>query len=258
MNPVAIFAATRWEIHALQRALPVGRVVKNKVIRCSAGHRNSRFYWLAQTGVGPQAARRVAERLLADQTVSMVVSAGFACALVPAQIGDVLLADEILSVNMENSQGRQEAVSVSCDLTVNALLAEAAGRARIPVHLGKVLSSSAVVWRANDKRNLSRVTGAVGLDMESAALGTVAADHGVPFVVVRTVSDLVDEELPLDFNLFLRPSGWAKGMWSLVTQPSSISGLNRLRRQSRVAGDRLTQVFAAWVAGGYERTQQES
>lgn len=258
MNPVAIFAATRWEIHALQRALPIGRVVKNNGIRCSVGHRNGRFYWLAQTGVGPQAARRVAERLLADQTVSMVVSAGFACALIPAQIGDVLLADEILPVNRVNTQGRQEAVSVRCDHMVNALLAEAAGRARIPVHLGKVVCSSAVVWRADDKRNLSRMTGAVGLDMESAALGTVAADHGVPFVVVRTVSDLVDEELPLDFNLFLSPAGWAKGMWSLVTQPSSFSGLNRLRRQSRVAGDRLTQVFAAWVAGENERKQQEA
>jgi adenosylhomocysteine nucleosidase len=200
--------------------------------------------------VGPQAARRIAERLLADQAVSMVVSAGFASALIPAQIGDLLLADEVLPVKLENENVMQGTASVICDHAVTAQMVEVAGRVCVPVYSGKMVSSSVVVWRARHKRELSRVTGAIGIDMESEVLGSVAARHAVPFVVMRTVSDLVDEELPLDFNLFLGPAGWAKGVMSMVMQPSSFIGLNRLRKQSRVAGGRLTDVFAAWVAEG--------
>jgi adenosylhomocysteine nucleosidase len=61
--------------------------------------------------------------------------------------------------------------------------------------------------------------------------------------IVRTVSDLADEDLPLDFNLFLRPTGWVKGMQAIIVRPSSLAGLNRLRKQSRVAADRLTEWF---------------
>ena len=71
-------------------------------------------------------------------------------------------------------------------------------------------------------------------------------------VIVRTVSDLVDEDLPLDFNLFLRPTGWINGMQALIRRPSSFAGLNRLRKQSRVAGDRLTEWFQRYAETGSE------
>jgi adenosylhomocysteine nucleosidase len=71
--------------------------------------------------------------------------------------------------------------------------------------------------------------------------------------IVRTVSDLVDEDLPLDFNLFLRPTGWIKGMQAIVGRPSSVEGLNRLRKQSRLAANRLTEWFQH-----YAETDSES
>jgi adenosylhomocysteine nucleosidase len=69
---------------------------------------------------------------------------------------------------------------------------------------------------------------------------------------VRTVSDLVDEDLPLDFNLFLRPTGWIKGMQAIIGRPASVEGLNRLRKQSRVAADRLTEWFRRYAETGNE------
>lgn len=258
MNPVAIFAATRWEIHALQRALPIDRTVTINGVPCSIGQCNGRTYWIVRTGIGPQAACRVAERLLTDQALSVAVSAGFACALTSAQVGDLLVADDVRPVGKEVVPAEGSECTTVCDRAVTSEIMAAAERVLVPVHRGKVLSSSAVVWRAKDKRELSRVPGAIGLDMESAALGSIAARHGVPFVVARTLSDLVDEELPFDFNLFLRPAGWAKGVWSLVTQPSSVIGLNRLRIQSRIASDRLTEVVTAWAAEWSGPASQES
>ena len=73
--------------------------------------------------------------------------------------------------------------------------------------------------------------------------------------IVRTVSDLVDEDLPLDFNLFLRPTGWVQGVQMLICRPSSFAGLNRLRKQSRVAAGRLTEWFRHYAEseGGLHR-----
>lgn len=174
--------------------------------------------------------------------MSLVMSTGFACALVPAQVGDLIVGTAASSVHVEGTWTMNDD-RVLCDGIVCAGLLIVAQDAGMVVRAGTVVSSETVVWQAGEKRLLRRLTDATGLDMESAAVAAVAQERGVPMAIVRTVSDLVDEDLPLDFNLFLRPTGWIKGMQALIGRPSSLVGLNRLRKQSRVAADRLTEWF---------------
>lgn len=252
MKPVAIFAATRWELNALRRVLPIQESAAVGGIRCLIGTCGQRTYWLIRTGVGPDAAGRTAAAVFDAQRPALAVSAGFACALGQAEIGNLLLGETVASVRRDTGWTVQADV-VPCDEDVRSEVAAAARGAGIKAKIGMFVSASVVVCRARDKQELSRATKAVGLDMESAALGTSAARRGVPFAVVRTVSDLVEEDLPLDFNAFLRPGGWARGAWSLIENPSSLVGMNRLRKQSGVAGERLARVFEAWLDGSPER-----
>ena len=145
--------------------------------------------------------------------------------------------------------------AVQCDDALRAQVLMAARQASLPVKSGKIISSPTVIGQAQDKRRLSRLSGAIALDMESSALGAVAARRGVPFAIVRTVSDLVDEDLPLDFNMFLRPTGWLNGLQVLLTHPSSLVGLNRLRKQIRMAAERLTKLFVCYATEGFERNE---
>jgi adenosylhomocysteine nucleosidase len=117
----------------------------------------------------------------------------------------------------------------------------------LAVQVGPFVSVPQVLCRADEKRDVADHVGAIGLDMESAALSWLASERNIPFGIIRTVSDLVDEDLPLDFNLFLRPSGWAKGVAACLAHPTSLMGLNRLRIQSRTAGEQLTAVFRAYA-----------
>ena len=252
MNPIAIFAATRWELQAVRRALPTDRIAMIAGVRCHIGQRGNRTYWLIQTGVGPDAAGTVAGRVLKAQAMSLVISTGFACALVSAQVGDLIVGTAVCSVHVEGTWTMRDD-RVLCDGAVCAGLFLAAQDAGLVVRAGTVVSSGTVVWQAEEKHRLRRLTNATGLDMESAAVAAVAQERGVPLAIVRTVSDLVDEDLPLDFNLFLRPTGWIKGMQALISRPSSVVGLNRLRKQSRVAADRLTEWFQH-----YTETNSES
>ena len=252
MNPIAIFVATRWELQAVRRALVMDRVATIAGVCCHIGQRGDRTYWLIQTGVGPVAASTVAGRVLQAQAMSLVMSTGFACALVPAQVGDLIVGTAVSSVQVEGTWSMRKD-RILCDGAVRAGVLSVAQDVGLAVRVGTVVSSETVVWQAEEKRRLRSLTDATGLDMESAAVAAAAQERGFPMAIVRTVSDLLDEDLPLDFNLFLRPTGWIKGMQSLICHPSSLEGLNRLRKQSRMAADRLTEWFQR-----YAETDSES
>ena len=183
--------------------------------------------------------------------MSLVMSTGFACALVPAQVGDLIVGTAVSSVHVESTWTMKDD-RVLCDGAVRAGLLIVAQDLGLVARVGAVVSSETVVWQAEEKRRLHQLTDATGLDMESAAVAAVAQERGLPMAIVRTVSDLVDEDLPLDFNLFLRPTGWIKGMQSVIGHPSSVVGLNRLRKQSQVAADRLTEWFQHYAKTGNE------
>jgi adenosylhomocysteine nucleosidase len=246
VHPIAIFAATRWELQAVRRGLATDHVATIAGVRCHIGQQGNRTYWLIQTGVGPAAAGAVAGRVLKEQAVSLVISTGFACALVPAQVGDLIVGTAVSSVYAEGNwtMGNDRRL---CDVAACAGLLTVAKDAGLVARAGTVVSSGTVVWQAKDKHRLRRVSEATGLDMESAAVAAVAHERGVPMVIVRTVSDLIDEDLPLDFNLFLRPTGWLKGVRKIIGRPSSVAGLNRLRKQSRVAANQLTVWFQRYA-----------
>jgi len=187
--------------------------------------------------------------------MSLVVSTGFACALVPAQVGDLIIGTAVTTVHGEGIWAMGDD-RVLCDGAVRAGFLLVAQNAGLVARVGTVVSSGTVVWQAEEKRRLRRLTDATGLDMESAAVAEMAQERGLPMAIVRTVSDLVDEDLPLDFNLFLRPTGWVKGMQTIASSPSSVAGLNRLRKQSRVAADRLTEWFLRYAETSGESLQR--
>lgn len=118
----------------------------------------------------------------------------------------------------------------------------------MPASAGRFISVPHVLCSGHEKRVLAQTTGAMAVDMESAALAVVAGEAGLPFTIVRTVSDLKDEDLPLDFNLFLRPIGWIAGVTACLSRPTSIAGLSRLRDQSRRAAEQLTRFHARYLS----------
>lgn len=214
-----------------------------------------REYWLAQTGVGFEKAGRSAAQLLDNQSFSLMVSTGFACALIAADIGALLVGREVVH-RKNHGDEPSEALDVSGD---ERDLAMAFVETLVPSeHIGRFVTTDHVIGSAREKRRFALSTQAIGLDMESSALAAQAQRAQVPFVIIRSVSDLLDEDLPLDFNLFLRPTGWLKGIGTVLAAPSCLLGLGRLRRQSLVAAEALTAFFRSYVeAMATERSRKE-
>lgn len=247
LKRVAVFAATIWEVKAVQAAFGMSgasqRIDGVPVQVFAAG---TREHWLVHTGVGPEKASRAAARVFAHQPFSLAISTGFACALVTMEIGALLVGPDVVASGEQGSETSPVIDMPGSGRDAILGLAEGTG---YPFHIGRFVSTNRIVTSAAEKLRFAQATGAVGLDMESAALAGEAQRARVPFVIVRTVSDLLDEDLPLDFNLFLRPTGWLKGVAALIGNPSGLAGLLRLRRQSRAAAKNLTIFFRRYVQG---------
>ncbi|WP_406323214.1 1-hydroxy-2-methyl-2-butenyl 4-diphosphate reductase [Streptomyces sp. NBC_01637] len=140
-----------------------------------------------RTGMGPKAAETaVAHALGQDRALgAAVIASGFCAGLAPGMHpGDLVVADET----------REAGDSTAC--TGAGLLAEALART-VPgrtVHTGPLTGSGHVV-RGHERAEL-RATGAIAVDMESAATLRTAVCTGVrPVAAVRVVVDAPEHEL---------------------------------------------------------------
>ena len=197
-----------------------------------------------QTGMGPQKAHRMATQFLQDGKWDLVVSTGFAGALQDLPIGAVVLGKDVLEKDLEN----HVRTSILCDVEWTTRL-DKLNQSRFPFSVGRYVAVPGVLTRSEEKQQMALATGAMAVDMESGAIGKVAQEIGIPFVIVRTISDGLQEDLPLDFNLFNTPGGWVRGLWPCLWSPQAWKGLFRLYRQSREAAAQLTNFFHLFFAG---------
>src|SRR5262249_38352859 len=150
---------------------------------------------LFQTGIGINAARSAVEQAAAAQKFDLLISSGFACALSSAGVGDLLIGTEVMKYGDEQDCSRAER-SLSCSREIVPLAVEVAQSSGLPVHTGGYVTVPRILSRAAEKRVVAERTGAIAADMESAAVCAEGESRGIPILVARTASDLVDEDLP--------------------------------------------------------------
>lgn len=151
---------------ALLYALPLERVALVRV--------ESSAVLVERAGIGGELAGAGARRALSAGARALV-SVGF-CGAVRAELspGDVVVATEVID-------GTGERV-LSCDADFTAGVRGSRGP----------LETRSTIARTPE----DRCGPGIALDMESAAIGEVAAEAGVPFAAVRAVSDSAETTLP--------------------------------------------------------------
>lgn len=225
MIRVGIVAALPVEGKILARTLPATR----EVLALPDGA------LLLLSGIGARRARAAADRLFASGATALV-SWGVAAALarhVPP--GSLLLPMRLIAAD-----GTAPPIDVRWRQRLHDRLAP-----RFAVHAGALAEADAVLTDSGQKRALFERCGAIAADMESAALGSAAAEAGVPFVVVRAVSDGVDLTLPqailsaMDGDGRIRPRQLVGGLFA---RPREALGFLRLGLGFRAARATLAGV----------------
>ncbi len=141
---------------------------------------------VAVTGADPGRALPAARRLVTDG-VRCLVSFGLAGGLDPAlTTGSLVISHRVAT---------REAAYEGDAAWAGAMSAEIEGHGMI-VCGGTVFGADLPVLSPKHKAELFARTGSVIVDMESAAVAQAAQEAGLPFVVVRAVSDDADATVP--------------------------------------------------------------
>ncbi len=225
--PVAVVAAMTEELDGL-RAKAEGARGRPFVEATVAG----RSVVLVATGDGAANAARVAAELLCQRPIAGLIVVGVSGALSPAlETGSLIVARRVVQVDVP--------VPVPDPRWVEQV------RGCGGVEVGTVLSAPKLlctrVSKAAAYAGLGNGEPAV-VDLETAALARVAADHGVPYIALRAISDTAEEDLPLDFNRYCDESGRVDRVrvaGAAVLRPGLIAPLWRLKRRVAMCSQNL-------------------
>lgn len=235
MGRIAIVAAMHDELRAVLQAMPdeVPRVRAGREFWL--GHLDGHDVVAVLSGIGKVAAAATATLLLTEFEATHIIFTGAAGGLGEhVRVGDVVVADGLTQHDMDASPlfPRFEvpltgitrfmpdaALSDVLARAAQAVLAEAASAsgehldgARLQafgisaphVHRGLIVSGDRFVSTQDESDALrDDLPDALAVEMEGAALAQVCHDFGVPFAVVRTVSDRADDSAHVDFNRFI-------------------------------------------------------
>jgi nucleoside phosphorylase len=95
---------------------------------------------------------------------------------------------------------------------------------------------------AAEKRVLHALTGCDAVEMESGHIQRLCRLRSIPCATIRTISDAAGDDLPLDFNRLLDSRQRLSPLRlaaAILRRPSSIAGLVRLGRHSKLAARNL-------------------
>jgi hopanoid-associated phosphorylase len=111
---------------------------------------------------------------------------------------------------------------------------------------GTIAGSDVILTDPAHKAFLYGETGAIAVDMESHICARIAAARGVPFAVLRVVSDAAANELPPAVSRALDAKGNVRMgavLWSVAAQPRQVPELLQTARNTRRALAELLRCF---------------
>ena len=240
---IAIAAAMQEELGALLAAMPDEAPVRLAGREFWLGHLDGQDVVVVLSRIGKVAAAMTATLLVHEFGAERAIFTGTAGGLHgSARVGDVVVASALLQHDMDASPlfPRHEVPLYGTDRFATdpdlAAALAAAARSELDraasgdagagseasshsldgaalrafaitapaVHTGLIVSGDRFVASAAECAALSeRLPEALAVEMEGAALAQVCHDLGVPFAVVRTISDRADNSAHVDFGRFV-------------------------------------------------------
>jgi adenosylhomocysteine nucleosidase len=239
---VAILGALHRELVHIRPKIKIHRKVHKNGVRFWVGSHGPQKIVLAQTGIGPNQALQAARVTLSSFPVKVILSVGFACALhQDMKIGDLVVGESASFLDQDRPVSYPADGRLLLWASEVSVKASPPGPERATVFKGPLLTVRRIVEHAVEKRTLASTTGAIALDMESAAIADAAADARIAYLPVRVISDLLDDDLGSISHLFSREGAFRpfRGLFYLLSHPHDLVHLHRLRAHTAVASKRL-------------------
>ncbi|MDR4505575.1 MAG: 5'-methylthioadenosine/S-adenosylhomocysteine nucleosidase [Candidatus Scalindua sp.] len=212
-----------------------------------------------QTGIGRENAVKATTHLLQTINITIVISSGVAGGIREGiHVGDLIFAENVHYCRQGDFGGErlpvESAFTVKGELVQLAL--ELSDRLGVKYHCGDVLTVDKVIARAETKRKIGRQDSFIAVDMESAAIAQIARDKDIDFVIIRSVSDDVDDDLAIDTDNLITDTGKVRISnlaVNIMRDPKQLANLRRLNKQTKKAARCLSAFMREYIPLLYEK-----
>ena len=212
MKKLGIIGAMQQEVETLLRVLEDRKTETRGGCTFYAGKLEGLDVVIVQCGVGKVNAAMCAQILCDRYEVTHIVNTGIAGSLcAELDIGDLVVSKDAMyhdfdCVHFGYEMGKvpgMDVVAFPADEDL-ARYAFAAAEAVNPGHtqVGRVASGDLFVAEKSAKNAIIEKTGALCTEMEGAAIAHAAYKNGVPFVILRAISDKADDSAEMDYPTF--------------------------------------------------------
>ena len=183
------------------------------------------------TGVGEKACRERLGKFVQDQQFDLLISAGFAGALNDElQVGDLLLAKNFSTIDLNQKRS-------SCS--------------RLPIHIADLFTASTLIDSSDERTEIARTSGAAAVDMETEFIARVCAEHALPLLSLRIITDTPRKPFPAPahvlFDIAKQRTDLPKLATFFLTHPNRISRLIQFARRIAHARKTLANALVAIV-----------
>lgn len=174
------------------------------------------------TGVGEKACRERLRKFLDDQKFELLISSGFAGALNnESEIGDLLLAKNFSTIELNKS---------------------CSSFSELRICTADLLTLPHLIDSADERNRIGRASDAAAVDMETKFIARACAEHGIPLLSLRIITDTPRQPFPAPehilFDIAKQRTDLTKLAAFFLTHPNRLPRLIQFAR--RIARVRKT------------------
>lgn len=215
MNKIGIIGAMELEVEELKAKMNTTNIVKKTGMEFYEGILNGAHVVIVQSGVGKVNAALCVQLLADIFQVTHIINTGVAGSLnAKLDIGDILVSRDALHHDVDATifgyqPGEVPQLGVRefpADERLMALAVDSCERVNpdIRVMSGRVVSGDQFISSKEVKNKLIENFRGDCAEMEGAAIAHGAYLNGIPFVIIRAISDKADDSAEMDYPTFER------------------------------------------------------
>lgn len=208
---IGIIGAMDIEVNAVKQRLTNKTVSTIANIEYEYGFIENVRVCVAQCSPGKVNAAICAQAMIDNFDVDCIINIGVACSLSPdVCIKNVVIATDVCEYDIDMTAIGEprgfidglNKIKLTADEAISEKLARAAINRGEKIHRGSVASGDIFIADEELKNMLSADFNAICGEMEGGAIGHTCTANGIPFAVLRSISDGGDENSQMDYPIF--------------------------------------------------------
>lgn len=210
---IGIIGAMEVEVENIKNLLSNRNETKISGINFVTGEYNEKEVVVAKCGVGKVFASFCTEAMILTFKPEIIINTGVAGSLdTDLKIGDIVIADSVCQHDMDTSSlgdpkgmiSDLNIIKIPADKDTCKVMADSVKRCGLNYRVGTIASGDQFVSDSRTKEYIAETFGAKACEMEGAAVGHVCYVNGIPFAVLRSMSDGADDGAMMDFAEFTK------------------------------------------------------